>query len=140
MYDSLFAHCERFKPHLIAHNNLQQGNGRLLHDMYGVNTVMLQLYPRAPTSFEPPVFMSTVPRRQPVYLLPKMVLGEMHSAALDPEGAGQRRRAAAGLPPMTVDDVYELFDKMPVLCGWSPAVFGGYPDRPRDQIVEGTGR
>ena len=73
-------------------------------------------------------------------LLPKMVLGEMHSAALDPEGAGQRRRAAAGLPPMTVDDVYELFDKMPVLCGWSPAVFGGYPDRPRDQIVEGTGR
>ena len=35
--------------------------GRLLHDLYGVNTVMLQLYPRSPTSFEPPVFMSTVP-------------------------------------------------------------------------------
>lgn len=144
MYDSLFAHCERFKPHLVAHNNLQQGNGRLLHDMYGVNTVMLQLYPRSPTSFEPPVFMSTVPLLSQNFfcdcgvnkhLLPKMILGKMHSAALDPTGAGQRRRAAAGLPPMTVDDVYELFDKMPVLCGWSPAVFGGYPDRPRDQIV-----
>ena len=144
MYDSLFAHCERFKPHLIAHNNLQQGNGRLLHDMYGVNTVMLQLYPRSPTSFEPPVFMSAVPLLSQNFfcdcgvnkhLLPKMILGKMHSAALDPTGAGQRRRAAAGLPPMTADDVYELFDKMPVLCGWSPAVFGGYPDRPRDQIV-----
>ena len=144
MFDSLFAHCERFKPHLIAHNNLQQGTGRLLHDMYGVNTVMLQLYPRSPTSFEPPVFMSTVPLLSQNflcdcgvnrYLLPKMVLGKMHSIVLDPTGVAQRRRAAAGLPPMTVDDVYELFDKMPVLCGWSPAVFGGYPDRPRDQIV-----
>ena len=104
--------------------------------MYGVNTVMLQLYPRSPTSFEPPVFMSTVPLLSQNflcdcgvnrYLLPKMVLGKMHSIVLDPTGVAQRRRATAGLPPMTVDDVYELFDKMPVLCGWSPAVFGGYP-------------
>ena len=34
------------------------GLGRFLHDLYGVKVCFAQLYPRSPTSTEPPVFFS----------------------------------------------------------------------------------
>jgi len=100
--------------------------------MFGCTVVFTQLYPRSPTAHEPPVFMAGInlPCCGANHLLHKLVLGKLHGAALATDSEMQKRRVSAGLPPLTLDGVNELFHKQPVLCGWSPAVFDGYQDMP----------
>lgn len=134
MWDSLLGHCERFRPTVIAYSNLLQSTAASLRDMFGCTVVFTQLYPRSPTAHEPPVFMALSGRSLPCcganHLLHKAVLNKLHAPALAPTSELQRRRQERGLAPLTLDGVHQLFHTQPVLCGWSPAVFGGYDDMP----------
>lgn len=133
MWDSLLGHCRRFKPTVVCYSNLLQSTARTLRDLFGCTVVFTQLYPRSPTAHEPPVFMAQSGITLPCggnHLLHKLVLGKLHGPALASDSELQKRRAAAGLAPPTLDAVHELFHSQPVVSGWSPAVFDGYDDMP----------
>ena len=135
IWDSLMYHCKRFQPTLLVYTNALQATARSLHDIFGFTVAFAQLYPRSPTVHEPPVHMAYYGISLPCganKLMHRLMLSKIHGPALASGSELQKRRRDAGLPPLTLDSVYELFEKQPVLCGWSPAVFDGYEDMAGD--------
>jgi hypothetical protein len=51
-----------------------------------------------------------------------------HANSIEADSEIQRGRQERGMPPLTLNALFNFFSQQPSLCAWSPSVFPGYAD------------
>lgn len=123
MHEWFMKQAAQFRPHSVAYHPLLISTAYAIYEKYKIPVCQACLFPRAPTREWAPLYLTSTGVNLPFgwnLSLHRFILNATNKQT--PETI--KIRSDDGLPPLTVDDLWDLFfdPRMPTVCGWSSLV------------------